>query len=209
MVSASAPSRTTSSLPVTTQLLTRSPLLQAAIEELMDGILIITAQGEVVESNQQARQICHTLNLEQGVASTPNALHRLPEQLWSPCQQVITAEQFLPGQSVVPEFEILTAATQLLRVRFRWLDAALYFRPSDLNCPYLLVMLEQRSTSLSPIRQYRLSQREYQVWQLRTQGYSYQSIANQLYITTHTVKKHLKNVRIKQRSAIVQCRSVA
>jgi DNA-binding CsgD family transcriptional regulator len=195
-----APNHTTPT--VATPFISCSSLLHAAIEELMDGMLIITAEGEIVASNRQARQICQALNLQ--AASLPNVLNCAPQQVWHLCQQLITTEQFLPGQPIVPEFEIVTAAL-MLRVRLRWLDAALYLNLPGCNHPYLLVILEQRNAA--PASMHRLSQREYQVWQLRTQGYSYQSIANQLYISTHTVKKHLKNIRSKQRSIATELQS--
>ena len=46
---------------------------------------------------------------------------------------------------------------------------------------------------------YHLTQRESEVWRLYLQGFSYQQVANQLFISRDTVSKHMKNVHSKRR----------
>lgn len=178
-------------LPQTTQ------LLQLAIEA-GDGLIILTPQGEVIAANQSARQICDC-GMTSPSAASPSATAAtpalLPAPLWQQCQQLIQQTATQPAQRRVVEFELMLRASHL-RVRLRWLDAALAPEPES---PYLLMTLEERSGSLLKLNQSNLSDREREVWQLRIRGCSYQDIADQLYITINTVKKHIKNIHAKQR----------
>ena len=45
---------------------------------------------------------------------------------------------------------------------------------------------------------YGLTEREGEVWMLRLQDYSYQEIADKLYLSINTVKKHMKTILAKQ-----------
>lgn len=68
---------------------------------------------------------------------------------------------------------------------------------------FLLVTLEDcnlysQSIAIADAKKYNLTDRERQVWQLRRANLSYKEIANQLYITINTVKKHIKNIHAKQ-----------
>ena len=54
------------------------------------------------------------------------------------------------------------------------------------------------------IQRYRLTPREAEVWRLRKQGHTYQEIAQELFITISTVKKHVNSILSKQQLARVQ-----
>jgi len=47
---------------------------------------------------------------------------------------------------------------------------------------------------------YGLTERETEVWMLRQRHLTYQEIGRQLFISPHTVKKHLRNVTAKRQS---------
>jgi DNA-binding CsgD family transcriptional regulator len=188
-------------------------LLQAAIEGFVDGLMIVTEQGEVIEANIRARQICRRLTPRQ-LTTTPatngeaQRLPSLPDEVWRVCQALIESRDMFPGQRIIPEFEIAREESLTLRIRVRWLDLDLklsgVFRG---NPPCILVTLEDRNQAIrnqvtSDIRKYNLTPCEGQVWQLRLQGYSYQAIASKLYITTNTVKKHIKSIRAKRRAVL-------
>ena len=55
-----------------------------------------------------------------------------------------------------------------------------------------------QSIAIADAKKYNLTDREMEVWLLRRANLSYREIANQLYITINTVKKHLKNIYVKQ-----------
>lgn len=168
-------------------------LLQAIIEGFMDGVLILTDQGELIHANQRALRICQQFSSEQ---LQPNLV---PLPIWRICESLLDSRELFPEQTMIIEVEIDTYNAEVLRVRVRWLQ----FDPSD--APNLLVTIENRSqstnnTAFTEAQQYNLTPRESEVWSLRRANYSYKEIAAKLYITTNTVKKHLKNVYAKQQT---------
>lgn len=166
-------------------------LLQAIIEGFMDGVLILTEQGELIHANKRARRLCQQFSSEQ---VQPNLV---PLPIWRICESLIDSRKLFPEQTLIIEAEIDTKNAEVLRVRVRWLQ----FDQSD--APNLLITIENRSqsnhnTACTEAQLYNLTPRESEVWSLRRANYSYKEIAAKLYITTNTVKKHLKNVYAKQ-----------
>jgi DNA-binding CsgD family transcriptional regulator len=183
-------------------------LMQAILESFIDGIMLVTVQGQILEANVQAQQICHHLD-DRAMNSTKGQL-QLPAEIWRICEALIESRKLFPDQRIVPESEITLASGIRLRIRVRWLEwngpisDGLTFKP-----PYLLITLENRqqtllSVALSDIRRYHLTPSEGKIWQLRLQGYSYQEIAHQLFITQNTVKKHIKSILAKRRDTLDQ-----
>ncbi|MGC9505112.1 response regulator transcription factor [Baaleninema sp.] len=86
-----------------------------------------------------------------------------------------------------------------LRLRFRWIPLGL--------SEGFLVTFEDISQIvphrvLAEAKAYGFTERESEVWLLRSQGLSYKQIAARLYISEHTVKKHLRNARSKRDSIL-------
>lgn len=170
-------------------------LLQAIVEGFVDGVLILTAQGEWIHANKRARRICQQFSSEQ--------LHgnSVPLPIWQICESLMESRELFPQQKMIIEAEINTNHASSLRVRVRWLEF------SENDSLYLLVTIEDRNQStqnatVAEAKKYNLTPREAQVWSLRRANYSYKDIAAKLYITTNTVKKHLKNVYAKQQETI-------
>jgi DNA-binding CsgD family transcriptional regulator len=168
-------------------------LLQRVIESFIDGILILTEQGEWVQSNEHARQICEKL--------TPGKLqpNSVPEEIWRVCRALIESRSSYPNQPVILESEITTDKQTPLRVRVRW------FRLNAISSPCLLVILEDRYESIqnlaiAEVDKYGLTPREAEVWLLHRTNYSHKEIAEELYISLNTVKKHLKNIHAKRKA---------
>ena len=162
-------------------------LMQAVIESFVDGIFILTTQGELVHANERARCICQD---------------EVPYEIQRICQSLNESRQLFPSQNISIESEINTESEAKIRVRARWLQE------NESNNDYLIVTLEDRtqtnqSMAISEARKYALTERETQVWLLRRANYSYQEIAEELYITINTVKKHLKNIYAKQQGVVI------
>ena len=69
------------------------------------------------------------------------------------------------------------------------------------KCERLVEML-----TTAEAQRYGLTERETEVWLLRQRHYTYQQIGQELFISSHTVKKHLRNVANKRRSFLsMQC----
>jgi DNA-binding CsgD family transcriptional regulator len=165
--------------------------LEGVLEGWMDGVLLLTVQGEWLYANHLARQICQQLTHNQ---SHPNLV---PGEIWRVCQALIDSRQSYPNQMVIMESEITTDESSAFRIRTRW------FNLDDAKHPHILVTLEDKrqsrqSLAIAEAKQYELTRREAEVWSLRRANYSYKEIAAKLYITLNTVKKHVKNIRAKQ-----------
>ncbi|MGA9379490.1 MAG: LuxR C-terminal-related transcriptional regulator [Phormidium sp.] len=166
-------------------------LFQGILEGFMDGILIITETGELLHANQTAKQICQQLPLGKSLL--------IPEQIWQVCQSLFESKKLFPGEKIVLESEITQDNAVHFRLRVRW------FKIEQMSQECLLVTIEDRHQSLkeivsSDVHQYDLTPREAEVWLLYRANYSYKEIAEKLYITINTVKKHMKNIHAKRKS---------
>lgn len=168
-------------------------LMQGVLEGLTDGVLIVSEQGEWVYHNYYAHCICQELNQGQPV------LNQVPEVVWRNCLALMESRELYPAQPIVIESEIALSPSQVYRIRVRWLVL------EDSQRPYLMVLLEDRCQALQNQAMaesilYELTPRQAEVWLLYRAGFSYRQIANELYITLNTVKRHLKDIRAKQKT---------
>ena len=172
-------------------------LLQGVLEGITDGILILSDRGEWIYHNYYAYRICQQLHADQSKA----IVHTVPEAIWQTCKALMESRELYADQPVVMESEISPTRSHTYRIRVRWLTL------DDPKRPYLAVLLEDRRQSaqnqaLAEAVLYELSPRQTEVWLLRRVGFTYQQIAIELYITLNTVKRHLRDIRVKQSLAI-------
>jgi DNA-binding CsgD family transcriptional regulator len=172
-------------------------MLHSVIESLLDGVLIVSPQGQVLHANTCALNICHQLTRE----FTENDKAILPAAVWRICELLVQSSEDFPKHTVVLEDEIATDHPVPVRVRVRWLDPGL----TASDC--ILVTLEDRYQSacrraIAESYQYHLTEREREVWLLRRTNHSYEAIAEKLYIAVNTVKKHLKSIYAKRQDAL-------
>jgi DNA-binding CsgD family transcriptional regulator len=170
-------------------------LLQGVIESFLDGVLIVTEQGECVQTNNLAHQICQQLTR---VSSQPNLV---PKEIWDVCKILIESRDLSPTRSRIIESEVASYQSNPMRIRVRWLNL------NAISHPYLLVILEDRCQSiqnlaLTEVEKYGLTPREAEVLLLHRAHYTYKEIAEQLYISLNTVKKHLKNIQVKRETVL-------
>jgi DNA-binding CsgD family transcriptional regulator len=170
-------------------------LLQGVIESLIDGILLLTEQGDLLFANDRAKRICHQLT--QNLSHNLSRHNSVPRQILRSCQALVNGRQDFPEQSVVIEDEIKLEETISIRIRAQWLILTV------VDCPCLLVTLEDRQQSaqhkaIAEAQKYGLTDRETQVWLLRQAGYTYKAIASELHIADDTVKKHIKSIHTKR-----------
>ncbi len=167
-------------------------LLQAVIESFVDGILILTDKQELLHVNQCANRICEQL--------MPSSVEHnvIPNEIWHVCQCLINSREVFPEEKISLELEIETKKYVKILIKARWLQLS----ASDGN--FILVTLEERelmssnSMAIADAQKFGLTEREAEVWRLRSDSLSYKEIAAKLYITINTVKKHLKNIYAKQ-----------
>ena len=171
--------------------LPENALLKGVIESLLDGILILTMEGEIIEASMSAQQVCDRL--------TPNRLKpNIPKEIWRLCQALIESRNYYADSTIVIEDELSTDQFPLLRLCVRWMAL------NASSKPYILVLIEDRYQSnqrlaIAESIQYQLTSREAEVWQLYRMNCPRKEMAKQLFISTDTVKKHVKNILAKRR----------
>ncbi|EKQ71020.1 response regulator containing a CheY-like receiver domain and an HTH DNA-binding domain [Leptolyngbyaceae cyanobacterium JSC-12] len=164
--------------------------LQAILEGFVDGILVLTHQRQVLYANITAHRLCHRL------AGT--SVEHVPSEIWQVCEALIESHDLNPEKLFVIESEV-ECEEMTLRVRVQWLTL------DGIECPCLLVRLQDQNQAVQMLaiaeaQNWRLTQRETQVWILRRSGLSRKRIAANLYISEDTVKKHLGNIKAKRQS---------
>lgn len=177
---------------------TPSFLVQGVLEGLTDGILILSQTGEQIYQNYYAHRICQQLNQGRTVGQE---VPEIPEVIWRSCQALIDSQEFYVDQPIVIESEIALNRSSIYRIRVRWLIL------EDSQSPYLVVLMEDRcqmlqNRAIAETILYDLTTRQAEVWLLHRAGFSYQQIADELYIALNTVKRHLKDIRFKQKMVL-------
>lgn len=169
------------------------------VECFVDGILILTNQGNKIYANPSADKICKYLNIGK---CNP---HIIPEEILHPCQEFakhcLSSSPENTVDETVYEIEITTQKSSLFRLRVQG------FKLDNSDHFYLMVIIEDRYQSLQNLVKidackYGLTRSEEKVWLLRTAKYTYKQIAAKLNITLNTVKKHIKNIHAKREAAI-------
>ncbi|NEO96397.1 MAG: helix-turn-helix transcriptional regulator [Moorea sp. SIO3G5] len=167
-------------------------LLKAILEGFVDGVLILTTNQELFHANECGRRMCSQIS--QG----KSPINSIPQPIWRVCQSLIDSREWFSDRKLIIEAEIQVNKSVNFRVRVRWLKLELSREP------YLLVTLENKHQStkhsaMTDAIKYGLSDREKEVWLLRKANLTYEEIAQQLYISINTVKKHLKSIYAKQK----------
>ncbi|MEO1376428.1 MAG: LuxR C-terminal-related transcriptional regulator [Cyanobacteria bacterium J06635_10] len=173
-----------------TQDLEQPYFLQEILENFEDGILILTESGELVHGNASAYNICNQIN-----QCNLNS-NCVPSVIWNLCKSLINTQTYCDNVTTITE-DIIIDRRLIFRLRIRRLNLEVSEQP------YLLVTIENRYESVQKIalceaNKYNLTNREAEIWSLYLAKFSYKQIAEQLYITVNTVKKHLKNIRAKK-----------
>jgi DNA-binding CsgD family transcriptional regulator len=168
-------------------------LFEKVFETLQCGVFILSKTGEIVHSNTSAEQILDKLNVDNCKGKI------LLLRIWKLCELLLKNKQFSTTKNAVISDEVVVDKSNIFLIRVKTLDY------SRFNCLYLLVTVENRfdsleNVALSEAKKYKLTQREAEIWCLHRAQYSYKEIAAHLVISINTVKKHIKNIHIKQQT---------
>ncbi|MEM7061572.1 MAG: helix-turn-helix transcriptional regulator [Cyanobacteria bacterium P01_B01_bin.77] len=170
-----------------------SSLLKTALDNLVDGLLIVAANGRILQANAMATRVCHSL------APMPTDRAQLPTALWRLCHPIFKNMANGIETHLGLEIDIATNQYQPIRVRIQPLN----LKVQQEDC--LMLILEDRQQAnrrraVADGNRYGLTPREVDVWELRLQQQSYETIAKTLFITENTVKKHVKSILAKRRA---------
>ena len=197
-----------------------NPFLESILEGFIDGLLILTPAGDLHYANGLAHDILgrfYQLPNQAGLIDQEvNRIHRavIDSQQWHPEQyhtdpnrlKTATHSQHRDRQSphyptVVIESELDFEPAGRLRLRARWSPLSLEI--TELSMPpmiWLTIEDQQRSLqaqALLDVERYGFTARESEIWLRRKAQVPYRDIAQELFITVNTVKKHVKNIRVK------------
>jgi DNA-binding CsgD family transcriptional regulator len=167
-------------------------LPREVIEELIDGILILTEQKELVYANDCARRILRQLNR----GSTLTNL--VPQEIWHICQTLIGSRNLFPSQYWSVESDVFIDPSVTFHVWAKWVKLETADRPS------ILLRIKDQYQSIKDVvmeeaQKYGLTPREKEIWLLHRANYTYKQVASELCITPNTVKKHMKSIYSKQK----------
>jgi len=173
----------------------QADLVQEGIEDLIDGILIITAHKELIYANGNARRILRLLNQDM------KRSNKVSGEIGHICQFLIGSRSLFPDQNWQINCEIFIDDSTAMQVMARCLKLA----SIEQNC--LLITLKDKYQTIKNIavleaKDYNLTNREKEVWLLHRANYTYKQIALELCITPNTVKKHMRSIHSKQKGML-------
>lgn len=168
-------------------------LPQEVIENLIDGILILTEQKTLIYANDCAKRILRQLN------QSSTSISLIPREIWHVCQALIDSRHLFPNQYWLIESKIFVDSSVVFNVRARWLKLETVERPC-----LLLSIQDQyqyiKDIAIEESQKFGLTSREKEIWLLHRANYTYKQVASELCITPNTVKKHMKNIYVKQKA---------
>ncbi|NJL39184.1 MAG: helix-turn-helix transcriptional regulator [Leptolyngbyaceae cyanobacterium RM2_2_4] len=168
-------------------------LPQEVVENLIDGILILTEQKALVYANDCAKRILRQLN------QSGTSISLIPREIWHICQTLIDSRHLFPNQYWLIESKVFVDSSVVFNVRARWLKLETLEQPC-----LLLSICDQyqyiKDVALEESQKFGLTSREKEIWLLHRANYTYKQVALELCITPNTVKKHMKNIYVKQKA---------
>lgn len=175
----------------------RAYFFKEVIEGLQDGILLLNETGELIHANTSACSIVSEINQD---SSNSNCI---PPAIWCLCETLLENRGILTKKTMIISHEIVVDRSKVFCVRARWLNL------EKCQSSYLLIIIENKYESLKNLTiveviKFKLTPREAEIWYLYRSKFSYKEIADQLYISMNTVKKHMRNIHAK-RQAFLNC----
>lgn len=154
-----------------------------------------------MHSSPRAQQLCQALQtaaVSNSKTVSAKAIAALPPTVAQVAQCLIERRQLFPEQPIqLLQDESLSGTPARIRVQAEWID------PHPGQSAGIVITLEDRKAiasqrALFDAQRYRLTQRETEVWELSLLGLSYAQVAQELFISLNTVKRHMKNIRGKR-----------
>ena len=179
-------------------LLIQSQILQigsASLETHIGSVLVLTDDYKVLYTTASLQHKLEELT-EPGEDSTV-----VTQEIIHICQVLKQCREHFPDQNWAIEFDIVTRNASVLHIRSRWLKL------EGFDKPCILLIVEDRQQLIQDMvrdeaEDWGLTAREQEVWLLHQDGYTYRQIAEKLYITINTVKKHMRSVHGKRKSQL-------
>ena len=171
----------------------QDPVVEEALTKLTNGVLIITEGKQLLYANETACRLLRQISRDR---QSPDAI---PKEIKYLCRSVSEARREFPGQHWIMKTKICISSSVNFTViaRYMKLDSL------GKNC-IVLEMRDQyqliKNIALEEANQYGLTERETEIWLLQRANYTYKQIAAELFIAPNTVKKHMQNIHLKQKT---------
>ncbi|PSN16369.1 hypothetical protein C7293_02880 [filamentous cyanobacterium CCT1] len=168
--------------------------LGIALSLLVDSFLLLNADGGIILSNAKGEELLQKMQTSRDKSSRQPQV-TLPEAVLKACDLLlencaILSDQSLPTQVALTVYPNIQLRISLIETEDEW------------NPLFLVVMEDKQQSSLTQATVdqwlFGLTNREKEVWTLRLQDYAYQEIAETLYLSVNTVKRHMKAILAKQ-----------
>jgi DNA-binding CsgD family transcriptional regulator len=180
-----------------------SMLFETTLEHLFpsQGLLLFNRKGNLIQSSPKARSLCRVLQRMAGPSKQDLTAWDLPLRIQALCHFMIDSRNAFPNHSIQLHDEINIRDHCRITLNGEWIDWG------GAEPLYLIITLENQAESsekraLFDAHRYQLTERETEVWTLALQGYSYNSIGEELFISLNTVKRHMKSIYDKRRSTL-------
>ncbi|MEB3210727.1 MAG: LuxR C-terminal-related transcriptional regulator [Leptolyngbyaceae bacterium] len=189
-----------------------SPLnpLATVFETLLDhlfpfqGFMLLDGEGNLVHCSPRAKHFCSGVRIESNDRdnhpSRKHSLTELPETIKHLAECLIESRELFQNQHIqLQDVVVLNEMTPLqLQLHARWV----HLGPQ--RHPFIVVTFENLTESvhqqaLIDAQQYQLTDRETEVWELHLRGFTYRQMAEKLYISVNTVKRHMKSIHSKRK----------
>ncbi|MDJ0704626.1 MAG: helix-turn-helix transcriptional regulator [Leptolyngbyaceae cyanobacterium MO_188.B28] len=182
--------------PPLSQYLEPSGLKAELIQNLIDGVIILTDQKQLIYANARAHKILEQLTVKDLAVNSGSS--SVPDEIWHICQSLIRSRRLFPNQHWFVQSNIFIEDSAMFRVKARWLHL------ETIDDPCLLLTIADRHQAIHNIvneeaEKYDLTPREKEVWLLHRSNNTYKEIAVELNITPNTVKKHMRSIHAKQK----------
>ena len=167
-------------------------LENTSLETHVGSVLVFTEDGTLIYATENLPD-----RLKKLMASAEPGV--IPQEILLICQMLKQCRSRFPSQNWAMEFDIFTKDAIALRIRSRWLKLEGFAHP----CILLIVEDHQQMVQdivLDEVQGWGLTPREQEVWLHHQAGCTYHQIAEQLFITINTVKKHMRSVHAKRRA---------
>ena len=171
-------------------------LKNTSLETHVGSVLVFTEEGTLIYATENLPDRLKKL------AATGSGT--MPQEILLICQMLRQCRSRFPSQNWAMEFDSFTKDAIALRIRSRWLKLEGFDQP----CILLIVEDHQQMMQdivLDEVQGWGLTPREQEVWLHHQAGCTYSQIAEQLFITINTVKKHMRSVYAKRRAQDTAC----
>ena len=178
-----------------------SPFLDQVLPS--HGFILLDPQGCLIQSSPKAQELCSVLRHIAHEGSYNPALKHQGIALPAAIRQLV--ECLMESRQLFPDEQIqLLEAKGLLEGGTRVRMQAEWIRLSFQHSPYIVVTLEDlkevaHQQALLDGHRYQFTPRERSVWELYLQELSYTQIAEELFISLNTVKRHMKSIHSKRK----------